>query len=1182
MREHLWDERMLTAISSTRKPEQPSGDAVPAATPTLVGDPVDVVTGANTDVSLLFRLIGPLPLLFRRYYDTAASSRLGSLGWGHAHEFDRRLVFDVDGLRYLPPTAPAIGFPPLRRDSDHTTVAGVRLTRVTATRFRIADGGLAWEFHFPEADEPARLESVTRGADRIRFWYSSTGLLTGIVDSRGRSIEVECDPRGLLRRLVQVSTNPSENRQLMQCAYDSAGNLVRAIDPYGSELRFTYDAANRMTSRTDRRGYTFHFEYDAAGRCVRASGEDGLLDTRLHYLPEEGRTVVTRADGGEWQYFHAGGQVLRIIDPYGGDRRFAFDDHGRVQFEIGPTGAETQYVYEDGRLVGKTDPLGRFGPEPADPNAPDPRAHYTASTAAEYELGRRLDWRRIELPTASLPLSGEAASIPSRLVQRRQDGNVPSSPGFEVTPLGREWWPAPERGRQFDDFGNLIQQRDHRGRMRRWRYDANGNVVRYVDFDGSTWGYEVRSWNLLAKQTDPIGATVSFDYDRLEQLSAVTDAGGTRSDYEHDLTDQLVAVHRHGMLRERYGRDAAGNLREKFASDGRRLLRYEPGPEGLPLTRLLESGEEHGYEYDEFGRYVAASTPRDRVEFVHDELGNRTSEKRNGRGVASTFSGRGALSRTVLFDRFTTDYRKAEDGSLVIVDPGRKRHTLGFLGHGLVQRRLSNGTREIAQYDPSGRCLFKQTSSASGQTWTRAYDWSGEGELRRVDDSLRGTTRYEYDAAHRLRARLLPDGRTDRFELDPAGNLLSQPGLSGVAMNSGNRLRAVDGSAVEYDDRNHLSARGPAGSQIRYSYDECDRLRRAQLPMGVWEAEYDALGRRTRKTWAGRTTEYFWSGDQLVAEIDADGRLRLYIYADPLALTPMLFLDYESVDAPLESARRYFVLSDQIGTPQRIEDEFGHEVWRADVSPYGHADVTSDGSLDFNLRFPGHYFDEELGLHYNRFRYYDPSLGRYLQSDPVGILGGLNVYAYHPNPLERVDVRGLGCWSDEAKQGLVDEGFVILEERDCTLIVQSPAGHVYDLTPGQLQPGQPILFAQQGVSPEFSNAGRFNGAPIDQIAGELQSGARSPDDLQVQYVWVNGEPVVVNNRSQTTLSKAGMQPTNTVDRTGDLPTDPNDPDRLPSVLTRLDEMDGQPSDTMPVRETGSRDSPIRETVPLVK
>jgi RHS repeat-associated protein len=91
-----------------------------------------------------------------------------------------------------------------------------------------------------------------------------------------------------------------------------------------------------------------------------------------------------------------------------------------------------------------------------------------------------------------------------------------------------------------------------------------------------------------------------------------------------------------------------------------------------------------------------------------------------------------------------------------------------------------------------------------------------------------------------------------------------------------------------------------------------------------------------------------------------------------------------------------------------IEDEAGRIVWFSRVEPYGRAPLDAS-RLEFNMRFPGHYFDPESGLHYNRFRYYSPELGRYLQSDPEGIGGGLNLYAYTDNPLVEVDVRGLVC-----------------------------------------------------------------------------------------------------------------------------------------------------------------------------
>src|SRR5262249_6456179 len=102
----------------------------------------------------------------------------------------------------------------------------------------------------------------------------------------------------------------------------------------------------------------------------------------------------------------------------------------------------------------------------------------------------------------------------------------------------------------------------------------------------------------------------------------------------------------------------------------------------------------------------------------------------------------------------------------------------------------------------------------------------------------------------------------------------------------------------------------------------------------------------------------------------------------------------------------FTVHTDQIGTPVEVRDDAGEVVWEAEVAPYGAAAVRTRG-LELNLRFPGHYFDPETGLHYNRFRYYAPALGRYLQSDPIGIGGGLNLYAYPARPLDRVDLRGL-------------------------------------------------------------------------------------------------------------------------------------------------------------------------------
>jgi RHS repeat-associated protein len=108
----------------------------------------------------------------------------------------------------------------------------------------------------------------------------------------------------------------------------------------------------------------------------------------------------------------------------------------------------------------------------------------------------------------------------------------------------------------------------------------------------------------------------------------------------------------------------------------------------------------------------------------------------------------------------------------------------------------------------------------------------------------------------------------------------------------------------------------------------------------------------------------------------------------------------------------YYVHADQINSARLITDQAGVAVWQADTDPFGanlpNENVSGQGTFTYNPRFPGQYFDKETGLHYNYFRDYDPSLGRYVQSDPIGLEGGINTFAYvEGNPISFSDPLGL-------------------------------------------------------------------------------------------------------------------------------------------------------------------------------
>ncbi|MBD8720514.1 RHS repeat-associated core domain-containing protein, partial [Pseudomonas fluorescens] len=164
---------------------------------------------------------------------------------------------------------------------------------------------------------------------------------------------------------------------------------------------------------------------------------------------------------------------------------------------------------------------------------------------------------------------------------------------------------------------------------------------------------------------------------------------------------------------------------------------------------------------------------------------------------------------------------------------------------------------------------------------------------------------------------------------------------------------------------------------------------------------YDPFGRRISKTVNDITTEFFWQGDKLVAEHHADCH-RSYLY-EPDSFRPLALLEGFG---PQDTKPFHYQL-DHLGTPQELTNPEGEIVWSAHYRAYGEIARLDVRKIDNPLRFQGQYFDAESGLHYNRHRYYNPDIGRYLTPDPVKLAGGINAYRYVLNPTGWVDPLGL-------------------------------------------------------------------------------------------------------------------------------------------------------------------------------
>ncbi|MBE0777030.1 RHS domain-containing protein, partial [Escherichia coli] len=152
-------------------------------------------------------------------------------------------------------------------------------------------------------------------------------------------------------------------------------------------------------------------------------------------------------------------------------------------------------------------------------------------------------------------------------------------------------------------------------------------------------------------------------------------------------------------------------------------------------------------------------------------------------------------------------------------------------------------------------------------------------------------------------------------------------------------------------------------------------------------------------------TKFLWDGMRLAQESRPEGTGSLYIYRDQGSYEPLARVDKAGKEGP---NRILYFHTDVNGAPEEMTDSDGKIVWETGYQVWGNTIQEKDhGGVEQNLRYQGQYLDRETGLHYNLHRYYDPDVGRFMVTDPIGQRGGLNLYQYAPNPLSWKDPLGL-------------------------------------------------------------------------------------------------------------------------------------------------------------------------------
>lgn len=335
-------------------------------------------------------------------------------------------------------------------------------------------------------------------------------------------------------------------------------------------------------------------------------------------------------------------------------------------------------------------------------------------------------------------------------------------------------------------------------------------------------------------------------------------------------------------------------------------------------------------------------------------------------------------------------------------------HRIEYAAHGnQVSHWYPNGLATERHLLPEGLVSEIRTANNRAGHFSAMHvriNYTPSNQIYGWEDSEAGVRYHSYDAAGRLVAVQSQTGDGERFSYDASGNREAASGIV-FSNNALNQVTRCGPLSYTYDARGNLSSEsGPAGVTL-YRYNGQNLLVEVVLPAGsVVRYEYDAFGRRTLKKTSTHETHFVWSRDQLLREITVSG--------ESVEQRDYLFIpgSHEPLSMRIDGVTYQFH-NDQQGTPRWLSGPNGEIVWSGSASAFGHV-FTRWGAVRQPFRFPGQYFDEESGLHYNRARYYSPLLGRYLSRDPVELVGGVNFYVYAGNdPINNSDPLGLFAWA---------------------------------------------------------------------------------------------------------------------------------------------------------------------------